>query len=172
VDALEAMGDSIGMSGKRSEDDTDTDTDTAMLAQTKPQPGDAQIHAEITDGGDGVADDDDDDDDGEDGLKAMEERLQAVLATLGTTRSSVPGGHDKRDGDNDDELVEDDGDGDVSMLDGDDDPAVSRPRDMEEDDHAPNTNIASSSVLPPGWRLLDERTGWKPAPIGVFVTCS
>jgi hypothetical protein len=171
VDALEAMGDSIGMSGKRSDDDTDTDTDTAMLAQTKPQPGDAQTHAEMMDGGDDAADDDDDDDDGEDGLKAMEERLQAVLATLGTNRSSAPGGRDKRDGDKDDEVVEDDGDGDISMLAGDDDPAVSRPREME-DDHAPDTNITSSSVLPPGWRLLDERTGWKPAPIGVFVTCS
>lgn len=25
--------------------------------------------------------------------------------------------------------------------------------------------------LPPGWRKLSERDGWRPAPIGVYVTC-
>ena len=27
------------------------------------------------------------------------------------------------------------------------------------------------SVLPAGWRRLSERDGWRPAPIGVYVSC-
>lgn len=33
---------------------------------------------------------------------------------------------------------------------------------------APST---SEAALPPGWRVLDEDTRWKPSPIGVFVSC-
>jgi hypothetical protein len=36
----------------------------------------------------------------------------------------------------------------------------------------PSDPKTSSVPLPPGWRLLDERVGWKPAPIGVFVQCN
>jgi hypothetical protein len=38
----------------------------------------------------------------------------------------------------------------------------------------PTMNLESgdSTMLGPGWRLLDERTGWRPAPMGVFVACS
>ena len=28
-----------------------------------------------------------------------------------------------------------------------------------------------ASQLPPGWRKLSERDGWRPAPIGVYVSC-
>ncbi|KAI0336190.1 hypothetical protein GY45DRAFT_1316295 [Cubamyces sp. BRFM 1775] len=28
-----------------------------------------------------------------------------------------------------------------------------------------------ASQLPPGWRKLTERDGWRPAPIGVYVSC-
>ena len=30
----------------------------------------------------------------------------------------------------------------------------------------------ASSSLPPGWRKLSERDGWRPAPIGVYVRCA
>ena len=30
----------------------------------------------------------------------------------------------------------------------------------------------SDGELVQGWRLLDERTGWRPCPIGVYVGCS
>ncbi|RPD81634.1 Las1-domain-containing protein [Lentinus tigrinus ALCF2SS1-7] len=49
-------------------------------------------------------------------------------------------------------------------------------RDISPDtlDAAPASAPAGAEVvqLPPGWRKLSERDGWRPAPVGVFVTCS
>ena len=41
----------------------------------------------------------------------------------------------------------------------------------KESSPAPSTEPAESIQLPPGWRKLTERDGWRPAPIGVFIAC-
>jgi hypothetical protein len=72
----------------------------------------------------------------------MSDRLQAVLRAIGPDAGNT-------------EL-----NGDVDML------------GAEASSTAEATlESTRTTSLPQGWRLLDESTGWRPAPMGVFVTC-
>ncbi|EJF58409.1 Las1-domain-containing protein [Dichomitus squalens LYAD-421 SS1] len=44
----------------------------------------------------------------------------------------------------------------------------------EDETGSPGASIAfaESTQLPPGWRRLTERDGWRPAPIGIYVACA
>ena len=37
---------------------------------------------------------------------------------------------------------------------------------------APSTDPMEMIELPPGWRKLTERDGWRPVPMGIYVACS
>jgi hypothetical protein len=81
-------------------------------------------------------------------LKIMDDRLQAMLRTHAPT-------HDVNQAQ------------DIDMTSTSDSRVVG-----PQVDATMNLESGDSKMLGPGWRLLDERAGWRPAPMGVFVTCT
>lgn len=43
--------------------------------------------------------------------------------------------------------------------------------EAKEGSPAPSTTPTETIQLPPGWRKLTERDGWRPVPMGVYVAC-
>ena len=43
--------------------------------------------------------------------------------------------------------------------------------EAKEGSPAPSAEPMETIELPPGWRKLTERDGWRPVPMGVYVAC-
>lgn len=87
-------------------------------------------------------------------LVTMDDRLRSLTGMLSGVRNGVQNGDASRASDTDADVSE--------AMAVDTGPAPTQ---------APQT-LGEPPALPEGWRLLDQRSGWRPAPIGVFVVCS